>query len=72
VHELVASQDGVCGASFDAKCASDAPVLVNHCQGSWAFNAVISTQKLNGLLSDLGDSLNTFRSAWRALIDRGL
>jgi hypothetical protein len=72
VHELVASQDGVGGASFDAECASDAPILVNHCQGSGAFHAMISTQKLNRLFSNLGDSLNTLRPAWRALIDRGL
>ena len=69
VHQLVAADDGVCGANINTQGATNAPVLNNKSDAAWAFNAVFGIQRLDGLTSDAAESFNALSPARGALVD---
>lgn len=45
VHQFVAAENGIRRADIQAQCAANAPGLVNHGHGAWAFTAMDRVQR---------------------------
>ena len=69
VHELVAAENCIGRAGFDAQRAAYAPVLINHGQHAGPFAAVDRIQRHNGTPRDGREPLDTLQAARWALID---
>ena len=72
MHDLVAAQDGICGACIDAQGTTDAPSFVNHGHRHGAFSAMVWIQGNGRATSDLGQHRNAFKAPGGALIDGGI
>ena len=69
VHQLVAADDGVCGAGFYAQRAANAPVFINKSDAARAFDAVFRVEWLNSLTRYFAQSLNALSATRGALVD---
>jgi hypothetical protein len=72
MHDLVATQDGIGGADFEAQRTANAPCLVNDGHRHGAFGAVIWIERQYWTSSDFGQNGNALKAPRRALIDRGV
>ena len=72
MHHLVAAQNGISGAGFDAQGATNAPCLVNHGHGHGAFYAVVWIERERWQSGNVCQKGNALYAPRRALIDRGL
>ena len=72
MHDLVATQDGICGADLEAQRTANAPCLVNDGHRHGPFGAVIWIERQFWTSSDFGQNGNALKAPRRALIDRGV
>jgi hypothetical protein len=69
VHHFVAAQNGIGGAGTDAQGTPDAPCLVNHGHGHWAFNTVLGVERQHWAFGDFGQDDNALKSTRGTLIN---
>ena len=72
MHHLVAAQDGIGGADFEAQRAANAPCLVNDGHGHGPFGTIVWIEGQCWTPSDFGQNCNALKTPGRALIDGGV
>ena len=72
MHDLVAAQNSIGGASLDAQRATNAPSLIDDGHSHGAFKAMFNIQGQGRPACDARQDGHAFCATWRTLIDRNL